>query len=49
MSTPSKIAAALLAAAIAEGSAWFGNRVKAAPVVYAALEGEAGFKLRAQA
>jgi putative DNA primase/helicase len=38
-----------MAAAIAEGSAWFGNRVKAAPVVYAALEGEAGFKLRAQA
>ena len=38
-----------LAAAIAEGAAWFGKRVKAAPVVYAALEGEAGFKLRAQA
>ncbi|MES2977909.1 MAG: AAA family ATPase [Pseudomonadota bacterium] len=38
-----------MAAAIAEGAAWFGNRVEAAPVVYAALEGEAGFKLRAQA
>ena len=38
-----------MAAAIAEGSAWFDCRVVAAPVVYAALEGEAGFKLRAQA
>jgi len=38
-----------LAAAIAEGCAWFGHRVNAAPVVYAALEGEAGFTLRAQA
>lgn len=38
-----------LAAAIAEGQKWFGLRVKAAPVVYAALEGEAGIKLRAQA
>jgi hypothetical protein len=38
-----------MAAAIAEGSPWFGCRVDAAPVVYAALEGEAGFKLRAQA
>jgi hypothetical protein len=38
-----------MAAAIAEGCAWFGHRVNAAPVVYAALEGEAGFKLRAQA
>jgi putative DNA primase/helicase len=38
-----------MAAAIAEGSHWFGCRVEAAPVVYAALEGEAGFKLRAQA
>ncbi len=38
-----------MAAAIAEGSRWFGYRVEAAPVVYAALEGEAGFKLRAQA
>ncbi len=38
-----------MAAAIAEGSRWFDCRVKSAPVVYAALEGEAGFKLRAQA
>ena len=38
-----------MAAAIAEGQRWFDCRVKAAPVVYAALEGEAGFKLRAQA
>lgn len=38
-----------MAAAIAEGSRWFNCRVEAAPVVYAALEGEAGFKLRAQA
>ena len=38
-----------MAASIAEGSHWFDCRVEAAPVVYAALEGEAGFKLRAQA
>lgn len=38
-----------MAAAIAEGSRWFNCRVEAAAVVYAALEGEAGFKLRAQA
>jgi hypothetical protein len=38
-----------LAAAIAGGSRWFGCRVEAAPVVYAALEGEGGFKLRAAA
>lgn len=38
-----------MAAAIAEGSRWFDCRVETAPVVYAALEGEAGFKLRAQA
>ncbi len=38
-----------LAAFIAEGRDWFGRRVKAAPVVYLALEGEAGFKLRAEA
>lgn len=38
-----------LAACITSGSAWFGCRVEAAPVVYVALEGEAGFKLRAQA
>ena len=38
-----------LAAAIAGGSPWFDCRVEAASVVYAALEGEHGFKLRAQA
>lgn len=38
-----------MAAAIAEGLPWFECRTEAAPVVYAALEGEAGFKLRAQA
>lgn len=38
-----------MGAAIAEGCRWFGCRVETAPVVYAALEGEAGFKLRAQA
>lgn len=38
-----------VAAAIAEGRRWFDCRVEPAPVVYAALEGEAGFKLRVQA
>ena len=38
-----------MAASIAEGKSWFDCRVAAAPVVYAALEGEGGFKLRAQA
>lgn len=38
-----------MACAIAEGRRWFGYRVNAAPVVYVALEGEAGFKLRAEA
>jgi putative DNA primase/helicase len=38
-----------MAAAIAHGRKWFECRVEPAPVVYAALEGEAGFKLRAQA
>jgi putative DNA primase/helicase len=38
-----------LVAAIAAEQRWFDCRVEAAPVVYAALEGEAGFKLRAQA
>ena len=38
-----------MAARIAQGSRWFDCRVESAPVVYAALEGEAGFKLRAQA
>lgn len=37
------------AAAIAEGAGWFGYRVKPAPVVYCALEGEAGFRLRVAA
>lgn len=38
-----------MAAAIAAGEEWFDSRVTAAPVVYAALEGEHGFKLRAEA
>ncbi len=38
-----------MAAHIAMGHTWFGCRVEPVPVVYAALEGEAGFKLRAQA
>jgi putative DNA primase/helicase len=38
-----------LAISIAQGTSWFGRRVTAAPVVYAALEGEAGFKQRADA
>ena len=38
-----------LAISIANGKSWFGRRVKAAPVVYAALEGEAGFKQRVDA
>lgn len=38
-----------LAAAAAGGCRWFGCRVEASPVVYVALEGEAGFKLRAAA
>ena len=38
-----------MVAAIADGARWFGCRVEAAPVVYAALEGEAGFKLRVKA
>ena len=38
-----------MAAAIAEGSRWFGHRTEAAPVVYAALEGEAGFRVRVEA
>ena len=38
-----------MAAAIAGGCRWFDCRVEAAPVIYAALEGEAGFKLRAHA
>lgn len=38
-----------LAAAVAGANDWFGYRVKPAPVVYVPLEGEAGFRLRAQA
>ncbi len=38
-----------MAAAIAEGREWFGHRVTQAPVIYAALEGEAGFRLRVAA
>ena len=38
-----------MAAAIAEGRRWFDCRVVAAPVVYVALEGEGGFKLRVAA
>lgn len=38
-----------MAAAIAEGEPWFGCRVETAPVVYVALEGEAGLNLRIQA
>jgi len=38
-----------MAAAIAEGHRWFDCRVAAAPVVYAALEGEGGFRLRVAA
>jgi hypothetical protein len=37
------------ACAIAEGRDWFGYRVKAAPVVYVALEGQAGFRVRVRA
>lgn len=38
-----------MAAAIAVGRSWFGCRVESAPVVYAALEGEGGFRVRVQA
>lgn len=38
-----------LVAAIAEGVDWFCYRVKQAPVVYVALEGEAGFQARVKA
>jgi len=37
------------ACAIAEGRDWFGYRVKGAPVVYVALEGQAGFRVRVRA
>lgn len=38
-----------IAAAIAYGSTWFGHRVRKAPVLYVALEGEGGFPKRVQA
>lgn len=38
-----------MAAAIAAGEIWFGCRVATAPVVYTALEGEAGFRQRVAA
>jgi hypothetical protein len=38
-----------LAACVVEGRRWFGYRVEAAPVVYVALEGEAGFSQRVKA
>lgn len=38
-----------LTATGADGGAWFGYRVKPRPVVYCALEGEAGFRLRVAA
>ena len=36
-------------AAVAEGVLWFGFKTNACPVVYAALEGEAGYRLRVEA
>ena len=38
-----------MCAAVASGSEWFGRRVSHAPVVYAALEGEHGFRQRVTA
>ncbi len=38
-----------LCAAVAEGREWFGRKVKAAPVVYCCLEGEAGLRQRIEA
>jgi putative DNA primase/helicase len=38
-----------MAAAVAAGAPWFGYRVTGAPVVYVALEGEAGIRQRAKA
>jgi hypothetical protein len=38
-----------VAAAMASGRDWFGYRVNAAPVVYCALEGETGFRVRVAA
>ena len=37
------------AAAVAEGVPWFDFKTNACPVVYAALEGEAGYRLRVEA
>jgi len=37
------------ACAIAQGKDWFGHRVKAAPVLYLGLEGQAGFRNRVRA
>jgi Cdc6-like AAA superfamily ATPase len=37
-----------MCAAISEGAAWFGHRVEQTPVIYVALEGEGGMKLRVQ-
>lgn len=38
-----------IAAAVADGAEWFDCRVEPAPVVYVALEGEAGIKMRVAA
>jgi hypothetical protein len=38
-----------MAAAIAQGRSWFGNRTRSTTVVYVALEGEGGFKNRVSA
>lgn len=38
-----------LCAAIAKGAEWFGCRVRSAPAIYVALEGEAGFRQRVRA
>ena len=38
-----------MACAVAEGRQWFGYKVKATDVVYVALEGESGYRLRAEA
>lgn len=38
-----------MAAAIARGAPWFGRRTQMAPVVYVALEGEAGYRNRVTA
>lgn len=38
-----------MAAHIATGKPWFGHRVRQGPVIYAALEGQDGFRLRVRA